>query len=231
MEKDVVYILREGENEELRYSLRTLTNLPHRKVVFVGGKPEGLEPDIWIPFNQIKDKWGNARDLIELMCKDNRLTKEVYLFNDDFFVMKPVKNVPVYTNGDLRQFARFVTRNGQRESEYITTRINPTIKELQSRGLPTVNYELHLPICISREKMLKIFRLFPRFVASRSTYGNYYRLRGERIGLNFHDGSVQSPKDKLNPERTFISTTDESWQGVVGKQIKELFPNPSRYEL
>ena len=43
---DVVYFVKDTkENEELRYSLRTLKNFPHAKVWFYGGCPEGLKPD------------------------------------------------------------------------------------------------------------------------------------------------------------------------------------------
>lgn len=228
---DVVYILREGENEELRYSLRTLVNLPHGKVVFVGGKPEGIEPDLWIPTLQDKGKWANSGNSIRTVCEDDRISDNFYLFNDDFFVMKPIRTLPIYRNHNLTRFALMISKNGRRYSEYVEDRINPTIQELRKRRMTIWNFEVHVPMLINRNKMLKICEEFPA-LAKRSCYGNYYHLQGIDIdprGMN--DGSVQSPKAEFNPDRIFISTTDESWQGVVGKQIKKLFPNPSKYEL
>lgn len=227
---DIVYILREGANEELKYSLRSLENFPKGRVVFVGGCPEGLKPDLYIPAKQTKDKWGNACDLLKLACKDKRLSEDIILFNDDFFVMKPIDNLPVYRNRTLGRLAKFVTRDGRRRNGYIETRILPTIKALQDKGLTFYNYELHLPMKINRQKMLRVIRLFPN-CAKRSCYGNYYRIGGREIDpVHLNDGSVQSLKNGFKENRIFISTTDESWQGVVGRQIKERFPNPSKYE-
>ena len=50
---DIVYLLREGENDELRYSLRSVErNFPHDRVIFYGGKPDGIEPDEYIHIEQ-----------------------------------------------------------------------------------------------------------------------------------------------------------------------------------
>lgn len=56
---DIVYFVKESKtNEELRYSLRTLKNFPHRKVWFYGGCPEGLKPDQYVYVEQDQPtKW------------------------------------------------------------------------------------------------------------------------------------------------------------------------------
>lgn len=228
---DVVYILKDTpDNEELKYSLRSLKNLPHRKVVFVGGNPEGVGPDLHIPLKQTKDKWHNATDLIKKICKDKRLSEDIILFNDDFFVTKPIDEMIIYKNHTLQDICRYVTHNGTRESEYIKTRIKPTARVLQNKGLPQDNYELHIPMVINRKKMLKICNMFPEY-AKRSCYGNYYRLGGINIdGDGFNDGSIHTPDRKSCAWRIFVSTTDESWIGEVGKEMRAKFPIPSRFE-
>ena len=231
---DIVYILKDTpENEELVYSLRSLENFPHRKVVFVGGCPKNLKPDIWIPVEQDKDtKWSNSANNLKIMCQDSRLTPDVYLFNDDFFVLSPIKFLPTYKNHDLLALARLVTKNWSIKSEYIDDRIMPTIKELRRLGLSINNYELHVPMLINREKMLVIYDVMSCPVAKRSFYGNYYNIGGVDIDQEgMQDGSVQNKNGKVNFSRTFVSSTDESWQRNVGAQIRNLFPRPSRYEL
>ena len=53
MANDVVYILKNGcDGYELRYSLRSLANMDHGKVWFVGGQPDGLYPDERMEFEQ-----------------------------------------------------------------------------------------------------------------------------------------------------------------------------------
>ena len=231
--KDVVYILREGKNEELVHSIRSVEkNFPHNRIVFVGGKPDGLSPDLWIKANQTSDKWNNAQDLIKLACLDDRLTKEIILFNDDFFVIKPVEKLPIYVNKTLPDLAQLVTHGGRRESEYITKRIMPCIRKLKANSLPLRNYELHIPMSIDRKKMLEIYKRFNSPEAKRSFYGNYYHLRGIEIDpLKMDDGSVQKINGRLKKERTFISTTDYSWKGEAGEELKQMFPIPSKYEL
>ena len=50
---DIVYFVKGSrKNEELRYSLRTLKNFPHRKVFFYGEFPDGLVPDRHIHVKQ-----------------------------------------------------------------------------------------------------------------------------------------------------------------------------------
>ena len=230
---DVVYFLREGKNPELVYSLRALErNFPHNRVIFVGGCPEGLKPNLQIEATQEKDKWQNAAYLIKLACEDDRLSEDIVLFNDDFFVAKPIQELPTYVNDNLVHLSNLVTRNGQIKSEYINTRIQPAIQFLQKLGLSVLNYELHVPMIVNRKKMLRIYNIFGDIPAKRSLYGNFYHLGGEEIDPRgrMWDGVFQNVYDIYRGDRTFISTTDDSWKGEIGEQIKNLFPNPSNFE-
>ena len=51
---DVVYLLKNDyASDELRYSVRSVVkNFPYNRIVFVGGKPDDIEPDIYIPDEQ-----------------------------------------------------------------------------------------------------------------------------------------------------------------------------------
>lgn len=84
MEKDIVYFVKDTEsNEELRYSLRTLKNFPHRKVWLYGGCPAGLKPDKWVHLVQDKEnKWENVRMMLESACKNKEISSSFWLFND-----------------------------------------------------------------------------------------------------------------------------------------------------
>lgn len=49
MTHDIVYLLKDGPNEELRLSLRSVAkHFPHKRVIFVGGKPADITPDEFI---------------------------------------------------------------------------------------------------------------------------------------------------------------------------------------
>ena len=102
---DVVYILKADiDPYELRYSLRSVEkNFPFRKVWFVCGQPKGFEPDGRIVHKQTGDtKWEKARSSLLKVCASEEITEDFYLFNDDFFVMKPFKGEFInYTAGTL----------------------------------------------------------------------------------------------------------------------------------
>ena len=106
---DVVYFVKESKtNEELRYSLRSLKNFPHRKVWFYGGCPEGLKPDHHVYVEQDQaNKWLNINKSIKEAVHNPDITDDFWLFNDDFFIMKPVKKPCNYYDGDL--YKRIVT--------------------------------------------------------------------------------------------------------------------------
>ena len=89
---DIVYFVKDTQvNEELRHSLRSLKNFPHNKVWFYGGCPDGLKPDYHIEVEQDQPtKWQNIFKMFKLACSNKDITKNFWLFNDDFFVMKPI---------------------------------------------------------------------------------------------------------------------------------------------
>ena len=93
MPNDLIYILKADiDTEELKYSLRSVEkNFPINRVWFVGGQPEGLEPDIRLKHEQVgNSKWEMIRSSMWKAVSDERLSEDFFLFNDDFFVMEPV---------------------------------------------------------------------------------------------------------------------------------------------
>ena len=88
---DLVYICRSGDNEELRYSIRSMVaNVPHDNLWVVGGKPS------WyigkhIPVKQSDDKYDNARNNLKAIVESSEISDRFILVNDDFYVTKPIK--------------------------------------------------------------------------------------------------------------------------------------------
>lgn len=101
--QDIVYFVKDSPtNEELRYSLRSLANFPHGRVWFYGGCPDGLKPDQHIYVKQDQDnKWQNVNMMLRMVCSNDEVSKDFWLFNDDFFVMEKVEKPTNYHNGDL----------------------------------------------------------------------------------------------------------------------------------
>jgi len=230
---DVVYFVKNTPvNEELKYSLRSVEkNWNFRNVVFYGGCPEDIVPDkhYQVAQNQIS-KWDNVRMMIAEACRNPNLTPNIWIFNDDFFVMKPnLEDRPPQYNGDLFVHAeRVERRHGGRPTEW-SQRLRQLAMTLVSAGRPTFNYEVHKPMLINRKKALEVLDRFQGIPGFRGLYGNYWMIGGE----NKHDMKVQVLNFDVNRVKNweFISTQDESFEsGSIGRFIKSKFPNKSRFE-
>ena len=222
---DIVYFVKESdENEELRYSLRSLKNFPHKKVWFYGGCPKGLKPDVHIHVDQNEqNKWQNVNKMLRLACSNKDITKSFWLFNDDFFVMQNIKKPINYYNGDL--YKRIV----KLEDEYkgitpYSQLLRDCCRELESIGATTKNYTLHVPMLFNRDKAIELFKMtdFPGF---RSLYANYFKIGSKQM----RDVKITS-KNKTYKEGIYLSSDDESFQGELGKQIREIFKDKCEYE-
>lgn len=223
---DIVYFVKESEsNEELRYSLRTLVNFPHRKVWFYGGCPKGLHPDEHVKVLQDKEnKWKNVSTMLNMACSNPDITKNFWLFNDDFFIMNKVLHPVNYFSGDLyKRIVQLEDKHGG-ITEY-SAELRKMCEELEALGCTTKNYAVHYPMLINREKALEVLNMTdcPMF---RCIYGNYVNLRA----MYTNDCKIISTTKEWNGN-DYLSTVDESFsKGKVGKQIRELFSEPCKYE-
>lgn len=230
---DIVYFVKnEPENEELRYSLRSVEKFfPHRNVWFYGGKPDGLLPDRYVPAQQTEDtKWERVRSMLRQACMNDEISENFWLFNDDFFIMKPFDEfAPPTYNGDLyRHIVRVEERHNQQATTW-TARLRHLVNTLETAGKGTLNYAVHKPILINRKKALEVLDKFPDEPMFRALYGNYWAIGGTNQG----DRKCQVmdfPVEKLKKWAT-ISSDDKSFAGgTVGEYIRSQFPQRSRFE-
>lgn len=230
---DVVYFLKDSAyNEELRYSLRSIEkNLSHNKVIFYGGKPLGLKPDKQFLVNQKhKRKWDNVSDMLYQVCLNDEITESFWLMNDDFFVLaEPAAEC--FANGDISELCTIIMlKNRNRPTKY-TKHLEKTAKALKDKDYTSMNFELHCPMLINRKEMLKVYEEFPGVAGHRSLYGNVAvnDLTGARWGVCNDNKIVDLDKDIGCS--WFVSTDDRSFaEGQVGKEIRALFPEKSRFE-
>ena len=224
--KDIVYFVKDTPvNEELRYSLRSLSNFPHGKVWFYGGCPKGLKPDYHVHVNQNKPtKWENIFMMFGMACSNNKISKDFWLFNDDFFIMKPVKEEPNYFDGDL--YKRVVTLEDKHGGVTpYSQQLRYTLQELEGMGCTTINYALHCPFLINRKKGKELCNIIDGPMI-RCAYGNYFKIGGKQSSDFKIDG-----EDKHYQGKDYLSTNDKSFSlGVVGKEIRETFPDKCKYE-
>jgi len=226
MKHDIVYLLRNDiAGEELRYSIRSVVqNFPYRKIIFVGGKPDGIEPDIYIEdIQEGKTKAQRSTHSLRKAIADNRLTDDIWLFNDDFFIMDKVKEDINYFNGTIEKRIVDIKRNIG-ASPYVHA-LDVMRGQLFNLKKDTLSFSLHLPFLFNRQKALDLFEKFPDLSMFRSFYANYYEIDCRYMK------DVKVLDNETIPDTAYISTSDSSFrEGKVGDFLRQYFAEPSEYE-
>lgn len=233
---DIVYLVKNSyRNEELRYSLRSVeANWKYKSVWFYGGCPEGLKPDHYVAVKQFGDtKWQRVRNMMVEVCTNDSITEDFWLFNDDFFVLKPKpENMkPLYNTTLEERIKKIEGRHGGIPTDY-TKPLRHLVKTLKNANKGTLDYAVHKPMLINRKKMLEVLERFPDEPMMRALYGNYWNIGGTsrpdmKIQLTRWNGTANAMR-----EWDFVSTSDASFQnGDVGRYLRDKFKTPSRFEV
>jgi hypothetical protein len=227
---DVVYVNRDGENPELRYSLRSLRqNVDHNEVWVFGGAPT------WLDLNEVNYRHRNqgsnvylaAREHLRAACNSPEVSDPFMLWNDDFFAMRPVGEVPVYHRGPFQdllvEFApsKIPWAKGMRE----------TAEVMEKQGLLqcAMSYDTHLPLIIHKAEMLEAFRTARQVRANaihlRTLYGAVANLGGE-----FHPDPKMLRRSVPFPPGAWLSSSPETFRSSVEPVLRYLFPDKCPYE-
>ena len=227
---DLVYICRDGENEELRYSIRSaVNNLPHDKIWVVGGKPDWYTGN-YIEVNQGRAKYTNARNSLKAICDSEEISESFILMNDDFYIINKVESVPYMYAGTLDD--KIKQREDIFNGNTYTTLLRKTLGYLYRKKINVVlDYELHVPMVMEKRKLNKVLKLSGLW---RSVYGNVFNVGGIKI----RDVKVYDKKDKFyinsydinNLELDYLSSNDDSFETIKSLILEERFPFKTTYE-
>lgn len=227
---DVVYILKHDvKPDEIRYSLRSIEkNLKHGTVWFFGGMPAGIYPDrAYLMQQKGILKWEKARSSLIEVCVNPEVSDKFWLFNDDFFVLKPVKSETPFFGGMLRdRILHLEHRYNDKRTGY-SRALRYCEQVLHDADMTTFNYALHIPILVDKKKMHEALELFPDCPMFRSLYGNYAEIGGEQ----HDDVKIVSMTTRIPKDADYVSTDDSSFRyGEVGRDIRRMFPDKCKYE-
>lgn len=226
---DIVYIIKEyAQPDELRYSLRSVCeNMEFNRVWFYCGKPKGLRPDRYVPKEQTGSvKWERARSSLVNICKNDEITERFWLFNDDFYILKPFTRTEPFHVGELRDHIKRVESRHNGATAY-TKRLRQCETLLKEAGLTTTDYALHVPLLVERSKMLEALEAFPTCPMFRSLYGNYANIGGTQRS----DVKISEPSQIPDADLDLLSSSDKSFHGEVGRFLAKRFPVRCRYEV
>lgn len=221
----VVYVYKEGGENELRFSLRSLKNLPHRDVFIVGQAPEWVQNVTVIPWQQTEERFSDTYYKIMAAANDERVAENFVLFNDDFYLLKPVERIePLYLKSIGAWKDQYHNKGEYWKKIAATERII---------GGDAKAYELHCPFPFNKTNLRTYQDKYkkPRKAMLRTLYAYEFGSDGRKS----KDYKAITPKNfqkLLATNPPFISSSnacaqDKDWI----KLMQGVFPQPSPYEL
>jgi hypothetical protein len=227
MEIDVVVPVRPGDNEELRYMLRSLRNLPHGRVHLFGEPPPWVNPQETriVRRERTTTKFMTVLGHVYAACEDPEVSDPFYLFNDDIYVMEPLETLPHLDRGRVIDVIEEEHERGN-HSSWVDGMIY-TRNRLVKRGFPEpMSFELHVPLLVDKTSYTRAIEMgfgIGRWMP-RTAYGAIVGMPS----LTRRDVKVYGPEDTL-PPGPFLSTEDRGF-AAFRKHLQSLFPDQSIYE-
>lgn len=224
---DVVYVVGRGDrNPELRYSLRSLTNLPHDEVWIAGYTPSWVTGVQSIPVEQdLGDRFSNSTANMAAACRHAQVSDPFIYLNDDFFVMRTVDEVPALHLGPVDGMLRRWGGSSYARGAMATRDL------LVSLGYADpVSYEIHAPMVVYKAAMREALHIGRHVhpLHKRTLYGHLARLGGQKT----QDVKVINTNGSWPDDAPFLSTTDMTFKyGRVGHHIQSQFRTRSIYEV
>lgn len=217
---DFVYICRNGENEELRYSIRSLVkNFEDINIWVVGGKPN------WYSGNFIEvldsgNKFNNINSCYFKILEEDKISDSFVLMNDDFFILKPEATYK-YHSGFLMD--KIISHSNQYGNTAYARALSGAIKELKKKGIQNpLNYDIHTPMTFQKALLAEVLDLS---LAPRSMYGNLFI----KDSFNIDDVKIYKNTKDINLSNNFVSTEDNSFN-LIKDKLDQMFKEKTRYE-
>lgn len=225
---DLVYICRAGENEELRYSIRSAEkNLKFDNLWIVGSAPD------WYTGNLLSTdpsgvKYVVARRNLKALASHEKINNDFILMNDDFFVMKPMEEVEVWHGGRLDAKLKF--RMSASPNSAYSHLLYETYNILKRSKMPdALDYELHTPLPMTREGLRNVLGYGGLW---RSLYGNLNGIGGEEHkDVKVYSSAVKIANTELDIDNSpYLSTDDGSFSKLRDTLLGDMFSEPSSFE-
>jgi len=225
---DVVYLSKNGENPELRYSLRSLRNVPHERVWVFGGAPAWLNPDTVTHVRSAQEvsPFASTRKHLRAALKHDEVSDPFMLWNDDFYAMRYVAKVETLHRGPMAT----VLENSRSRTPWVKG-LQGTMQFMNhSLGMEApLSYDLHVPLVVKKAEMREAFEASRRLkvdgVHIRSVYGN---LAG--IGGRYSDDPKMLRRTDPFPRGPWLSSNPDTFRSTVEPVLRYLFPDNSTYE-
>lgn len=223
MEPDILYAVRHGEvNAALRLSLRSLGNLPHRRVFIAGFCPEWVQGVTIVETPRRANKFDSIEENVRQGLRHPEMGDEVVYMNDDFYITTPIDEVPITHGGPIDQYG------GQQE---LRVRMRQTKRALNAALLDWDNSPLlytydgvHMPLPLEHDRGRFCLDGCPTGVLWRTWYGNMCSLGGEQVPNTKYKGTYPVPTELP----TFFSTNAGGLK-VTRELLEDILPQECPY--
>lgn len=234
---DLVYLVRSGENEELRYSLRSVTKNAkglYRNIWVVGtGLPEWLNNVYVLPVPDGTDKHETMRRKTLAICDHPDLSDTFVLMNDDYFLVEKITEWVVYHMGPVSKWLQ-----SKLVGRVMTTYLRDvylTADWMRKQGYGDVLVrETHSATVWDKRKLAATIRKYPEnrgltvvelYDAAGAGGEGQYALNA-KVHKDDHLDAKLAAADS-----PWLSSSDVSWKkSRIGAHIRKLFPRRCRYE-
>jgi hypothetical protein len=229
---DFVYVCRQGENEELRYSIRSvLSSFPDATVWVVGAKPDWYDGN-FIGVKKERNRYATVEKNLAAIVESAEISEDFVLMNDDFFITHKIDKVETYYSGTLYDMVDRIekTCNAYNMDRSYLNRVTRTYTYIKNKfRIPQpLNYELHMPMPMQKKKLKDVLGIPALW---RSAYGNKHNVAGILSGdVKVYGADGYLSFDYLNGPGPYASSNDDSFEEMK-PWLHNLFPNPSKHEL
>ena len=228
---DFVYICKEGQNEELRYSIRSVNeSFPDSTIWVVGGKPDWYTGN-YINVKQPFTKYKNALQNLNAICESKEISDTFILMNDDFYIVKKINSIINYHGGSLLEKINLYQKINSNTN--YTRKLYATYKKIKSLGFnDPLDYELHVPMIMEKEKLKEVLKYKEQFLW-RSVYGNMFNVGGEEMQdvKVYTKGPLVLKSYNLNKDdHIYLSSADTSFNLIFDNILKKQFNTKTKYE-
>lgn len=227
---EFVYICRAGENEELRYSIRSINHYyPEAKIWVVGDPPSWYDGDC-IRVKQTKTKYLSAFNNLAATVSSKEISKKFIIMNDDFYIMKKPESIEYLHEGLLIE--KYNDYFDYYQASSYTKKIFDTNSRLKRLGYDkALSYELHVPFPVEKWKLARVLKY--ENLLWRSMYGNIFEVGGKQSSdVKFYETLKMGFKNYnyKKPTSPFLSTIDSSFQEIRDNVLAKKYNKKTKYE-
>jgi hypothetical protein len=221
------------DRDDLRHSLRSLTNAPEITEAWVVGDVPTWFAGVKVPLLPLPEKFANQRQSLTAFVNYPGAPESFYLFNDDMFITEHVVGpLPICRNKNPASRWLDAEKNQGIRPNVWHKAVTSTASWMGERlGTDPLVYECHTPLLFDTARLRHLINAYPDqpFAVGELYPGAGIGGEGKHCG-NAKVKAADSLAHKQALPMPYISGNPDSWDGALGQWIRGRFDKPGRWE-